>query len=362
MTLVEKEFTMTLYRAVHDVDEEHHLMRLDQFAQIHLPSFSRQTIQKMIDLGDVSILNRQVSRSKTRLHFKDRIEILIKRTTHEDEIWDGLQINNDELPRLLFEDEDLIACSKPAFMTTHPTGRHIFYCATVYFESLHKKTIHSIHRLDRETSGILLLAKNPKTAQIVSDLFLKDRIQKCYFLIAHDQQEAENKKDHFTAKENLGSIDSDDERERVFIQTYPEGSSEGKHAETRFIVFARQQGMALALAFPKTGRQHQIRVHAAHHGLPLLGDKIYHGGIPLFKRFKDDKATKEDITLMQLPRQALHAIALRFLYRQENKLLIDSLPTDFKNWLTQHHFDCASVEETIQKLVKVELAEESYKM
>ena len=77
-------------------------------------------------------------------------------------------------PKIIFEDDRLIVISKPPFMSVHPTGRHLFNCATVYFESLLNQTIHPVHRLDRETSGVLLLAKNSSVAKLLGN-FLRHK-------------------------------------------------------------------------------------------------------------------------------------------------------------------------------------------
>ena len=78
-----------------------------------------------------------------------------------------------------------VVTNKPAYMSTHPTGRHLFHCATVYYEQkLNQSTVHSIHRLDRETSGVLLLAKNPTTANQLTVEFENNNVKKCYFFIA----------------------------------------------------------------------------------------------------------------------------------------------------------------------------------
>ena len=109
---------------------------------------------------------------------------------------------------------------------------------------------------------------------------------------------------------------------KVIVQYYPENSELGKHAETDFeIVIENEQFFCAGLAFPKTGRTHQIRVHATAHKIPLVGDKLYLGGYPMFQRFKDGIATEDDHKQMIISRHALHAMALSITYNQKRNYL-----------------------------------------
>jgi 23S rRNA-/tRNA-specific pseudouridylate synthase len=200
-------------------------------------------------------------------------------------------------------------------MITHPAGKNLFYCATVWYETIYKHTIHSIHRLDRETTGILMLGKNPKTTQKISAFFEEDKVRKCYFLIAHKKEGA--LPFPFIAKQRMGR--NENAIPEGMITSYPENSEDGKDAETHFELILEKDNYVLALAFPITGRQHQIRVHAACNGYPLLGDKLYNGDSGVFMRFKDHKATDDDHDFMQIPRQALHAVALKLPYPKSDR-------------------------------------------
>ena len=102
----------------------------------------------------------------------------------------------------------------------------------------------------------------------------------------------------FTANERLEQVSTG--LERMCMRYHPANSLKGKYASTKFIILMQNQTHALGLAFPKTGRQHQIRVHAMIHGFPLIGDKLYLGGFPIFQRFKDIQATIFDHQLMEI--------------------------------------------------------------
>jgi 23S rRNA-/tRNA-specific pseudouridylate synthase len=138
------------------------------------------------------------------------------------------------------------------------------------------------------------------------------------------------------------------------ISAYPESSEEGKDAETHFEVILEKDNFVLALAFPLSGRQHQIRVHAACNGYPLLGDKLYNGDSSVFMRFKDFTATAEDHDKMQIPRQALHAVALKLSYPEESmKLFIAPLPLDLTQWIKATlHLSIPEVEQLIHERLK----------
>jgi RluA family pseudouridine synthase len=269
----------------------------------------------------------------------------------EDELWHGKPIPRDQKPGIVFEDDELIVINKPPFMITHPAGKNLFYCATVFFETIYKKTIHSIHRIDRETSGLLLLGKNPKVAQRLASLFENDKVRKCYFFIAHKMENA--LPFPFTAKQRM-----DREEGKIpagMMSVWPEESSLGKESETSFQLILEKNDYVLAMAFPVTGRQHQIRVHAAVNGYPLLGEKLYNGDPGVFMRFKDHEATDEDHKLLQIPRHALHATAIKIAYpKDQPQTFISPLPEDLALWIE------ANIQinrEEVEKLIKEKVQE-----
>lgn len=347
MSLLHKSYRSNTYEVQLMVDENQHQMRLDQFLQDYLDSFSREAVKKKIKDKEVAIKGRPgTHKPSTILHHKDEVIITFKKTHYEDEFWRGQKLNLVLEPELVYEDNELIVISKPPFMSTHPAGRHVFNCATVYFEMKYNSTIHSLHRIDRETSGILMLGKNPHMAQTMMRNFEDDCVKKCYLFIAKVQKNY-NGENEFEARERLAS--PDDGIKRVVVEAYPENSHHGKHACTKFKILENLGNYVIALAFPQTGRQHQIRVHAKSHGLPLVGDKLYLGSYEMFQRFKDQYATESDYDLMELPRHALHAIALRIPYKNEEKLFVTKIPRDFIEWIkTNSDIDINSLEEKIK--------------
>ena len=334
MTIISKIFKKNEFIITYQVDDKSDGLRIDQYILKRHSNFSRQEIKKKILNKEIKILNRKFSeKPSSKVHIDDKIEMILKKTSHEDEYWNGSLLKLEENPEIIHEDNNLIIISKPPFMSTHPAGKHLFYCATVYMEKENETNLHSIHRLDRETSGILLLAKNTKTAIDCSEQFEKGEVKKCYFFIAklNSPYKDDNK---FKVDNRLESPYTDEKR--VIVESYPSTSKIGKSALTHFEIINIHKNYVLGLAFPQTGRQHQIRVHALVKGIPLLGDKIYLGGYPTFQRFKDNVSTDEDIRLMEIPRHALHAIAIQLNYLGKKQEFITSIPNDLEKWIRKN--------------------------
>jgi len=331
MIIVEKDFTKDSYTVVLEATEHSKDLRIDQFLQLYLLTLSRELIKNKIKRGEVILIDRPGNlRPSTKVLKGDQVKLFVKRGNEEDEYWRGEVIKTEKDPAIIFEDEDLIVIAKPPYMATHPTGRHLFYCATVYFESIHKKTIHSIHRLDRETSGILLLGKSPKVSGQLGLEFEEDRVRKVYFFIARPNSNFKGQLE-FWARERLDN--PEEGLRRVIVQTFPESSQAGKKAETFFKILYQNENYVIGLAFPITGRQHQIRVHALHHGLPLVGDKLYLGGYEMFQRFKDNLASDIDYDFIELPRHALHSVAMKIPFKGKDQLFLSPVPKDLKEWI-----------------------------
>lgn len=351
MTILHKTYRDNVFEVHQLVDEEHHGMRLDQYLALYLESFSREIIKKKIKEKEILIVGRPGTHKPSSIvHHKDEVIIKFYKSHFEDEYWKGKKLELQMEPEVVYEDNDLIVISKPAFMSTHPAGRHVFNCATVVFEMKYQKTIHSLHRIDRETSGILMLGKNPQMATEMMERFEQDDVKKCYLFIGKIQKNFKHLTE-FIANERMGS--PDEGLKRIVVESYPEHSPDGKHARTFFTILEKNEEYVVGLACPQTGRQHQIRVHAKAHGIPLIGDKLYLGSYEMFQRFKDQVATEEDHDHMELPRHALHAIALKIPYKKEEKLFITKIPFDLAEWISHKtEFSLEALEAKIHHAVK----------
>lgn len=336
--LTERQYgsNQTLFHYI--VEPQHEGERLDSFVKSHLGRQSRELVKKKILLGEITIHGRpHPHRPATRIHAGERITMVIERdrkaSEWDMEHWDGQQLSIESGPTTVYEDNDLLIVSKPPFMTVHPTGRHFFNCVTVHYEYIYQQTIHTIHRLDRETSGLLMLGKNSQMSNLMASAFREHQVRKCYFLAAvKDPDRSMLPSFPFWAQERM---DFDDPSRRVFMKAFPPESTEGKVALTYYELLAENEDYLLALAYPFTGRQHQIRLHAAFHHFPLVGDKIYNGDPDIFIRYKDKKSVAADFAKLEIPRHALHAFALAFPYNGQQKIVLDQLPSDLCEWIKE---------------------------
>jgi 23S rRNA pseudouridine1911/1915/1917 synthase len=211
---------------------------------------------------------------------------------------------------VLHEDESLLVVNKPAGLVCHPTKGDV-YSSLISRLRLYRGdgAVFLVNRLDRETSGVTLAAKTPEAAREVGKLFESRAVRKEYRAIVcgHPASEA-------------GEIDAPlgrAEGSPVAIQDAVR--ADGAPAVTRWRVLERfsRDGSAFASLSvePGTGRKHQIRIHLAHAGHPIVGDKLYGGDPECYLRFVERRLTEADRRILRLPNQALHAGFLGFEWR-----------------------------------------------
>jgi 23S rRNA pseudouridine1911/1915/1917 synthase len=217
----------------------------------------------------------------------------------------------EKLFDIIYEDADLLVVNKPAGLVCHPTKNgemsSLIGRARLYLKD--SAPPHLINRLDRETSGVVLIAKNPTAAGALGKILESRAIEKEYLAIVHGH-----------VSENRGSINAPlgkDEKSTVVVKDCVR--PDGAQARTEFFVerkFSRDgRDFSLLKILPLTGRKHQIRIHLAHIGHPIVGDKLYGGDEDCYLALAQNRLTDEQRAKLIFENHALHARALKFSWR-----------------------------------------------
>jgi 23S rRNA pseudouridine1911/1915/1917 synthase len=285
--------------------------RIDKFLSENLEDLSRSRIQKLISGGRVLVGGSGVSKNY-RLSAGDRIEVA------------GLPLEED-LPRIdaedieldiKYEDDSIIVLSKKAGMLTHPAPgnySHTLVNALLNYSSSisglsGKERAGIVHRLDRDTSGLLIVAKDEKVHHILSEMFSKRKVKKTYIALVEGRIEEEE-----------GSIELPIGRSRIDRKKMAVSIDRGRRSKTGFEPVEGFREATLLNVYPRTGRTHQIRVHMSYIGHPVIGDDKY-----------GNKNTARIAKKIGLKRQFLHAAGIEFAHPLSGKKMIiyDGLPED----------------------------------
>ena len=268
--------------------------RLDHFLKRRIGRMSRTRIQSIIG-EQISFPDGRPARPSSPVRAGETI--LLRRPAPVE----------PEVPRhfdILFEDESVFVIDKPAGRPMHTTAK--FWRNTLVAllrERYPDEQMEIAHRIDRETSGVLLIARNRQVASFLTRAFARRAVEKTYLALVKGHPPDEGKIDL-----PLRLLDT---KSRIMMGPVHDGS--GLTAVTQFRVVRRLPGHAVCEARPLTGRQHQIRVHFACIGHPIVGDKLYGAGEALFMRSCEEPLTPELLACFDgLPRHALHAHRLTF--------------------------------------------------
>jgi len=279
-------------------------LRLDQFLAKQLPEYSRSRLQQLIRSGFVR-LNKQTTRPRQIVRGGDKIHLI-------EPPLEKIEMRPEPIPLdVLFEDDDLIVINKPADLTVHPgAGQRehtlvnalLSHCTTLSGIG-GKERPGIVHRLDKETSGCLVVAKNDVAHRELSKQFAARTVEKIYLALVAGKL----RKPTGVIEENIGRHPV--QRKRMSVS-----SKRGRAAKTEYRVIRSSDQASLVECRLHSGRTHQIRVHLHHLGHPVLGDKIY---APRFTK--------------NFPRQMLHAWKLGFRHpcTGEWRSFEASLPADF---------------------------------
>jgi 23S rRNA pseudouridine1911/1915/1917 synthase len=204
---------------------------------------------------------------------------------------------------VVHDDGDLVVVDKPAGLPVHPTARYFAHTFTALAKARFPgRKVDPAHRLDRETSGLLACGSAPPLTSRLKREFADGRVSKTYLALALGHPAG----DRFEVDAPLALTGASAVRVRMHVHPG------GQPSTTGFEVLGRRRApdgapVSLLACRPRTGRQHQIRAHLGHAGLPLVGDKIYGPDEAIFDRFTRREMTAEDHAALRLPRQALHA-------------------------------------------------------
>lgn len=293
-------------------------MRLDVFMRTQLRNTSRTRARAIIEQSAHAADGRAL-RANDRVKADERIALWREPFEELEEI---------ALP-VLYEDEHLLAIDKPPLVTVHPTAR---YHRNTVIERLRAarpgEFLALIHRIDRETSGVLMLAKHIESERAFKRLLEErslggeDSVRKTYVAVTHGVPGV--------AFCDL-PVELDTENSlRVKMRIADPG--QGLPARTGIDVFETRSGYALCRLALHTGRQHQIRLHLAALGCPVVGDKLYGPDERMLARAADGELTEEDLQLLEHPRQLLHAERYDFMHpmTQAPLSLVAPLPQDLR--------------------------------
>ena len=302
------------------VDKGQSPMRIDKFVSDKLANATRNKVQQALDTGNI-LVNGLQKKSNYKIKPNDVIQVLLESPPKDNEVYP------EDIPLdILYEDECLLVVNKPAGMVVHPA--HGNWTGTLanalvhHFQDLPEMKGNEgrpglVHRIDKDTSGLLVIAKEEGAMTKLAAQFFHHTIERTYLALVWGEPEA----DRGTIVGNVGRSHKD----RKVMDVYPEGN-EGKHAVTHWEVEERLRYVSLIRCNLETGRTHQIRAHMKYAGHPLFNDAVY-GGDKIRKgtQFAKYKAFIHNCFEV-LPRQALHAKSLGFVHPVSGESLYFETP------------------------------------
>lgn len=291
-----------------EVDTESAGQRLDAFLASHISAFSRRHIRRSIDEARCTVDGR-VAKASQRLQVGQKIGVRLLPPPAEGPAPEPIVLD------VLHEDDALIVVNKPPRMVVHPAKGH--WAGTLVSAVMHRygplttrggeNRPGIVHRLDRDTSGVIVIARTDAAHAALSKQFHDRTVKKAYLAVVVGHPDRDRDKISMP----IGPHPS--QRDKMALR--PHGD-EGRPAETFYEVLERRYGFALVRAFPKTGRTHQIRLHLLHAGHAVLCDRLYGGRAQLTAGEMRTIARQKRLAVEfpdehpLIARQALHAESL----------------------------------------------------
>lgn len=310
------------------VDKGQEPLRIDKFLMMRMEGATRNKIQQAINAGLITV-NKSVVKQNYKIKAADQIIVYSDMSPEETEVVpEQIDLN------IIYEDEDVMIINKPAGLVVHPGSGN--YSGTLlngvaWYMQQHNPGINEsvlpryglVHRIDKNTSGLLLMAKNSKAMTNLAKQFYEHTVKRRYIALVWGD-----------IKENEGTIVAHVGRNlrfRKLFEAYPEGDH-GKEAITHYKVLERFNYVTLVECVLETGRTHQIRVHMKYLGHPLFSDDTY-GGDKIVKGTVFAKYRQFVENCFSIcKRQALHAKTLGFIHPSFKKEMFfeTELPDDMK--------------------------------
>jgi len=304
---------------VSEVTENERKMRLDKFLALKVPEISRSRMQNLISDGNVSCDDVIITDNSFKVRVGDSYQIIVPPAVDANPQPEDIPLD------IVYEDDDLIVVNKPAGMTVHPApGAYsgtlvnalLFHCAANLSGIGGVKRPGIVHRIDKETSGLLVVAKNDLAHKELSLQFAEHSIERTYYAFVYG-----------IITPLSGRVEGNIGRSKFDRKKMALLESGGKPAVTNYKTLqAFGKAVSLVQCNLETGRTHQIRVHLSSLGHALIGDKVY------VKNKKSDVNLPAELKnyVNNFPRQALHAKSLGFVHPRTHQFMqFDSeLPVD----------------------------------
>ncbi len=309
------------------VDKGQTPVRVDKYLTEHMAGTSRNRIQNAADAGNVLVNGKAVT-SNYKVKPNDTVQVLLDHEPHD------FTIKPENIPlNIVYEDDDILVVNKPAGLVVHPghgNYEHTLLNALAYYFGdqldMNNPNIGLVHRIDKDTSGLLLIAKTPSAKTNLGMQFFDHTTERTYNALVWG-----------TFSEESGTIEgalARDNRDRTIYRVWDiEDNPNAKEAVTHWRVLERFMYVTLVECRLETGRTHQIRVHMKHIGHPLFSDEKY-GGTEIIKGLPTQKYKQYIQNCFALcPRQALHAKTLGFTHPTTGqRMFFDSQwPDDMSN-------------------------------
>jgi 23S rRNA pseudouridine1911/1915/1917 synthase len=291
------------------IREEQHGLRLDRALSELFPEHSRSALASLIEAGHVFVDGTRVIKVSRRVAAGELVKVEIPPPAPS-------SVVSQEIPiHIIYEDADVVVVDKPAGLVVHPAAGHAdgtLVNALIF----HVKDLSGVggelrpgivHRLDKDTSGVMVIAKNDTTHRALTSAWNTDAVRKEYIAVVYG-----------TPSSAKGTIDAPigrDPRDRKRMAVV----SGGRNAITDYEVTERLRYASVLRLRLRTGRTHQIRVHLKHLGHPIIGDPVYSG--PQWRGIPDKRVQK---AIAGFTRQALHAVSITL----PAGVFFSALPTD----------------------------------